>query len=44
MALVRMNLSPYQIDIFNEVENGTDNIAINAVAGSGKTTTIVMAP
>ena len=43
MALVRMNLSPYQIDIFNEVENGTDNIAINAVAGSGKTTTIVMA-
>ena len=43
MALVKMNLSTYQIDIFNEVENGTDNIAINAVAGSGKTTTIVMA-
>ena len=43
MALVKMQLSPYQIDIFNEVENGTDNIAINAVAGSGKTTTIVMA-
>ena len=43
MALVKMQLSPYQVDIFNEVENGDKNIAINAVAGSGKTTTIVMA-
>ena len=43
MALVKMNYSDYQLDIFNEVENGTSNIAINAVAGSGKTTTIVAA-
>jgi hypothetical protein len=34
MALVKMQLSPYQVDIFNEVENGDGNIAINAVAGS----------
>ena len=40
MALVKMQLSPYQVDIFNEVENGDKNIVINAVAGSGKTTTI----
>lgn len=33
--------SKYQLNIFNAVENGTSNIAINAVAGSGKTTTIV---
>lgn len=43
MALVKMNYSDYQLDIFDEVENGTSNIAINAVAGSGKTTTIVAA-
>ena len=38
-----MNYSDYQLDIFNEIENGMSNIAINAVAGSGKTTTIVAA-
>ena len=43
MALKKLELSPYQIGIFNEIENGESNIAINAVAGSGKTTTIVMA-
>lgn len=43
MALVRLQYSPYQLDIFNEVENGFGNLAINAVAGSGKTTTIVSA-
>jgi len=43
MALVKLQLSKYQTDIFDEVENGNENIAINAVAGSGKTTTIVMA-
>ena len=43
MALIKMQYSPYQLDIFNEVENGFGNLAINAVAGSGKTTTIVSA-
>lgn len=43
MALVKMQYSPYQLDIFKAVENGSENIAINAVAGSGKTTTIVSA-
>lgn len=43
MALVKLQYSPYQLDIFKAVENGTENIAINAVAGSGKTTTIVTA-
>lgn len=38
-----MNFSNYQCDIFNAVINGKSNIAINAVAGSGKTTTIVEA-
>ena len=38
-----MNYSDYQLDIFDEIENGNSNIAINAVAGSGKTTTIVAA-
>lgn len=38
-----MNYSAYQCDIFNAVMNGKSNIAINAVAGSGKTTTIVEA-
>lgn len=36
-----MNYSSYQKDIFNEVVKGNTNIIINAVAGSGKTTTIV---
>ena len=35
------NFSEFQKNIFNAVENGNTNIAINAVAGSGKTTTIV---
>ena len=41
--LKRLEYSDYQLDIFDEVENGNSNIAINAVAGSGKTTTIVSA-
>ena len=41
--LKRLEYSDYQLDIFDAVENGNDNIAINAVAGSGKTTTIVSA-
>lgn len=43
MALKRLEYSDYQLDIFDAVQNGNDNIAINAVAGSGKTTTIVAA-
>lgn len=43
MALKRLEYSKYQLDIFNAIENGDENIAINAVAGSGKTTTIVSA-
>ena len=43
MALKRLEYSDYQLDIFDGVENGNSNIAINAVAGSGKTTTIVSA-
>lgn len=43
MALKRLEYSDYQLDIFDAVENGNENIAINAVAGSGKTTTIVTA-
>ena len=43
MALKRLEYSNYQLDIFDAVENGDSNIAINAVAGSGKTTTIVSA-
>ena len=39
--MAKMNFSQYQLNIFNEVENGNTNLAINAVAGSGKTTTIV---
>lgn len=35
--------STYQNTIFDAVQNGTGNIAVNAVAGSGKTTTIVHA-
>ena len=38
-----MDYSQYQLDIFRAIENGSENIAINAVAGSGKTTTIVSA-
>lgn len=33
----------YQEAIYKEIESGTGNIAINAVAGSGKTTTLVQA-
>lgn len=33
--------SPYQEQIFDHVSNSNNNLAINAVAGSGKTTTIV---
>lgn len=43
MALVKMNYSDFQLNIFNEIENGNKNIIVNAVAGSGKTTTIVSA-
>lgn len=43
MAFKRIEYSQYQLDIFDAVENGSGNIAINAVAGSGKTTTIVSA-
>jgi superfamily I DNA/RNA helicase len=38
-----MNWSTYQSTIFDAVANTSDNLAINAVAGSGKTTTIVEA-
>jgi superfamily I DNA/RNA helicase len=41
--LKKIEYSDYQLDIFNAVEHGNENIAINAVAGSGKTTTIVAA-
>jgi superfamily I DNA/RNA helicase len=43
MALKRLEYSDYQLDVFDAVENGDDNIIISAVAGSGKTTTIVSA-
>ena len=43
VMLKRLEYSDYQLDIFDAVENGSENIAINAVAGSGKTTTIVSA-
>jgi DNA helicase II / ATP-dependent DNA helicase PcrA len=33
--------SKYQQDIFNFIENGNGNAVINAVAGSGKTTTLI---
>jgi DNA helicase II / ATP-dependent DNA helicase PcrA len=38
-----MTHSKYQIAIFEAVQNTTDNLVIDAVAGSGKTTTIVKA-
>ena len=37
----KINYSAYQKAIFNEVLNGTSNVIVNAVAGSGKTFTIV---
>lgn len=36
-----MNYSKYQLDIFKDVENGTGNTIINALAGSGKTSSII---
>ena len=39
--MATMNFSSFQKAIFAEVKNGKTNIAVNAVAGSGKTTTIV---
>lgn len=36
-----MKYSQYQIDVFNTIQNTEKNIVIKAVAGSGKTTTIV---
>jgi hypothetical protein len=33
--------SPYQLAIFNSVEESNDNLIIEAVAGSGKTSTII---
>lgn len=38
-----MTTSKYQKAIYNEIEFGTHNICVNAVAGSGKTTTSVNA-
>ena len=38
-----MEYSSYQLGIFNAIENGASNIIVNAVAGSGKTFTIVEA-
>lgn len=35
-----MQPSKYQLRIFNEIENTTNNVVVSAVAGSGKTTTI----
>jgi len=35
--------SPFQVDIYDFVETGAGNLVINAVAGSGKTTTIIEA-
>ena len=36
-----MKFSDYQNNIFNEIENGSGSIMVDAVAGSGKTTTIL---
>lgn len=33
--------SKYQLDVYDEIEFGTGNLVVKAVAGSGKTTTIV---
>ena len=38
-----IKFSEYQLGVFDALDNTQDNIAINAVAGSGKTTTIVEA-
>jgi DNA helicase-2/ATP-dependent DNA helicase PcrA len=38
-----MEYSKYQKDIFNFVENDSGNLIVNAVAGSGKTSTIIEA-
>jgi DNA helicase-2/ATP-dependent DNA helicase PcrA len=40
MKEVLRTWSPYQEAIFDEIKNGTGSLAVNAVAGSGKTTTI----
>ncbi len=39
----KIEFSDYQLEICDAIENSSSNIAINAVAGSGKTTTIVEA-
>lgn len=39
----KFNWTKYQKDIFNFVETGTGNATVEAVAGSGKTTTILAA-
>lgn len=41
--MANINFSKYQNDIFNFVTNGSGNAVVSAVAGSGKTTTIVEA-
>lgn len=33
--------SKYQKDIYNEIQHGTSNLMVNAVAGSGKTSTLL---
>jgi superfamily I DNA/RNA helicase len=38
-----MEYSKYQLAVFSDVANGTGHTVVNAVAGSGKTTTIVVA-
>lgn len=41
--LKKINYSEFQLEIFHQILNGIKNIIINAVAGSGKTTTIEIA-
>lgn len=41
MHLNKMNYSKEQIDIFNFAQNGLPNLIVQAVAGAGKTTTLV---
>ena len=43
IPLLKITPSPFQNEIFDFVRDGTGNGVIEAVAGSGKTTTIVMA-
>jgi superfamily I DNA/RNA helicase len=38
---VNRNWSEYQKDIFQEIENGSGNLHIDALAGTGKTTTLL---